>query len=206
MTRSSSSSLLDLDAALDLVVPRHHAALRVAKAQHRLHAGGHGRQRLAGLGAPGAVVARLLLGGHLALAQRVELGHAHVAGVDVAGGLQLGQHLAVAVHALHLVERALVVIEAEPGHAFEDDVDGGLGGALQVGVLDAQDEVAALRAREGPGVQRRADVAQVDEAGGRRGEARAHTRGHGRVVSHSGLWRPSGSANSYDFYSVQDRS
>jgi hypothetical protein len=55
----------DFDAALDLVVPRHHAALRVAKAQHRLHAFGHGRQGLAGLGAPGAVVARLFLGGHL---------------------------------------------------------------------------------------------------------------------------------------------
>ena len=56
-------------------------------------------------------------------------------------------------------------------HAFQDDVDGGLRGALQVGVLDAQDEGAAVRAGEGPRVQGRADVAEVDEARRRRGEA-----------------------------------
>jgi hypothetical protein len=81
--------------------------------------------------------------------------------------------LLVAVHALHLVERAFVVVQAQPGHAFDDDVHRRLRGALQVGVFDAQDEVAASGARKGPGVQRRADVAQVDEAGGRRGKAGA---------------------------------
>jgi hypothetical protein len=84
----------------------------------------------------------------------------------MAGGLQLRQHLLVAVHALHLVERAFVMVQPQPGHAFDDDVHRRLRIALQVGVFNAQDEVAASGARKGPRVQRRADVAQVDEAGG----------------------------------------
>ncbi len=100
----------------------------------------------------------------------------------MAGSDQFGQHFLVARHALHLVERALVMVEAEPFHAFDDDVDGSLGRALLVGVLDAQDEVAALGAGKGPGIERRADVAEVDEAGRRRGEAGTDALGHGRSI------------------------
>ncbi|MPN34314.1 hypothetical protein SDC9_181807 [bioreactor metagenome] len=160
--------------ALALVVPADHAAHRGLEAQHRLHALRDGRQHLAFFGAPGAVVARLFLVGHLALAQGVEFFHAHIARIDKALGLQLRQHFLVAVHALHLVERAFVVVELQPRHAFDDHIDRCLRGTLHVGVFDAQDEVALVGARKRPGVQGRADVAQVDEAGGRRGETGAY--------------------------------
>jgi hypothetical protein len=46
-------------------------------------------------------------------------------------------------HAVGLVDRAFVVVQPEPVHRFENGVDGGLSAALAVGVLDAQDELAA---------------------------------------------------------------
>ncbi|EWS63858.1 hypothetical protein Y695_02907 [Hydrogenophaga sp. T4] len=171
----------DLDQALDLVVPGHHTTLRVLEAQHRLHAFRHRRQDLARLGAPGAVVARLFLVGHLALAQRVQLGHAHVAGINMPARHHLGQHRLVAVHALHLVERAFVVVQAQPLHAFDDHVHSGLGRTFEVGVFNAQHENTACGAGEGPRVEGRADVAQMDEAGGRRSEAGANGCCHFRV-------------------------
>jgi hypothetical protein len=103
------------------------------------------------LGAPCAVVAGLFLGGHLLFTQRVQLLHAHIAGVDIALFLQRGQHLLVAIHALHLVERTFVVVQLQPFHAFQDHVHGSLGGALQIGVFNAQHEVAAIGARKSPG-------------------------------------------------------
>ena len=99
-------------------------------------------------------------------------------------GLALAQELlddlAVPLHPLRLVERTLVVIEAQPLHALEDRVDGLGGGALAVGVLDAQDERAAVTARVQPAEQGRADPADVQHAGGAGGEAGAD--GHGARV------------------------
>jgi hypothetical protein len=51
------------------------------------------------------------------------------------------------------------------------------GSSVQVGVVDAQDELAALPFREHPVDQSRADVADVQLAGGRRGET--DLDGHG---------------------------
>ena len=163
----------DLDPALDPVVPGHHTADRVFEAQHRLHALGNWGQGLAGLGPPGAVVARFFFVGLLALAQRIELGHAHVAGVGQAARQHVGQHRLVARHALHLVVGAFVEVQPEPVHALQDHIDRGLAGALLVGVFDAQDEIATVGARKSPRVDRGADVAQVDEAGGRWSKAGA---------------------------------
>ena len=76
----------DGDRALDHVVPGDDAALRVAKADHRRDALGHRRQRLARLGAPAAVVERLLAARALRLAHRLELGRRRVAAVGAARG------------------------------------------------------------------------------------------------------------------------
>src|SRR6188768_540093 len=62
-------------------------------------------------------------------------------------------------------------------HRVEDGLDVLVGGALLVGVLDAQDELAAALARFQVAVQGRARPADVQEAGGARGEAGA--AGHG---------------------------
>lgn len=62
--------------------------------------------------------------------------------------------------------RAFVPVEAEPGEVGEDGLLGLLGGALEVGVLDAEDELSAPGAREEVVEERGADA-----AGGRWREA-----------------------------------
>ena len=57
-------------------------------------------------------------------------------------------------------------------------------GALEVGVLDAQDERAALPAREQPVEERRARVADVQLPGRARSEAESHqVFGHSALIS-----------------------
>src|SRR4029079_9435002 len=84
------------------------------------------------------------------------------------------EHLAIAIHTLHLVVRALVVVEAEPRHRVDDRLRGFRRGALHVVILDAQDEHAAMMARERPWEERRAYVAEMQEAGRARSKARAN--------------------------------
>ena len=62
---------------------------------------------------------------------------------------------------------ALVPVEAEPAHALQNAVDHLCGRALEVGVLNAQDERAAVMAGEQPVEQRGAGAADVQIAGGR---------------------------------------
>ena len=88
----------------------------------------------------------------------------------------------ISVHALHLEVGAvlaanlgaLVPVKAEPFHGVDDDAHVLFGGTLGVGVLDAQDEVAALSAGESPVEDRGAGAADVEAAGRRRREADAH--------------------------------
>src|SRR5690606_2762473 len=163
----------DLDAALDLVVPGHHAVERVLQADDAVGIVAPGRAAVA----VGAVVARLLAGGHGGLAHGVQLLARFVGIVGMAGGHQLFGHLAIALHAGGLVDGAFVVVQAQPVHRLEDGVDRGLGAALAVGVLDAQDELPAAAARLQPAVQRGAGTTDVQVAGGAGGEAGA--AGHG---------------------------
>ena len=79
-----------------------------------------------------------------------------------------------------LEERTLVVFQPEPGHALQDGVHRLGGGALEVGVLDAQDEGAAVLARIQPGEQRGARAADVQVTGGARGKSGANGHGNGR--------------------------
>ena len=91
----------------------------------------------------------------------------------MAGVEQLLRGSLVEVEALGLIERALVPVEAEPAHAFQDAFDHGLGGALEVGVLDAEDEGAAGVAGEEPVEERGAGATNVQVAGGRGSETDA---------------------------------
>ena len=85
-------------------------------------------------------------------------------------GQQLGHDLGVAVGALGLEDRALVVVEVEPLQGIEDLVDVLGRRALPVGIFDAQDEGASLPARQQPVVQRRPRAADVQGPGWGRSE------------------------------------
>jgi hypothetical protein len=122
---------------------------------------------------PCAVVARLLAARHLLGAQRVELGGRRVAAIGEPARQHVVEDRAIAVHPLHLVVRTLVVVETEPRHRVDDRALGLHGGALLVGVLDAQDERAAVMAGERPREQRRADVAEMQKTRRARCEAGA---------------------------------
>jgi hypothetical protein len=66
---------------------------------------------------------------------------------------------------------ALVPVDAEPGEGAEDALGGGVGGAALVGVLDAEQELSAVAAGEGPVEQGGAGAADVEASGGGGGEA-----------------------------------
>ena len=102
-------------------------------------------------------------------------------------GLDVGSHGTADVGAFVVVESAL-------GQRAVDDVGRALDEAALVGILDAEDEGAARVARDEPGVERGAQVADVHIAGGGGSEARAdlavrdlrlhlvevrHIKGHG---------------------------
>src|SRR3982750_4494240 len=68
----------------------------------------------------------------------------------------------------------LVPVEAEPAEAVEDGLQRLGDVALLVGVVDAQDELAAVLAGEQPVEKGRADAADVQVAGRAGGESRAN--------------------------------
>src|SRR5205085_4161100 len=85
--------------------------------------------------------------------------------IGFAGGEQLFRDLARARGAGELRDRLAVPRKPEPGKAVEDRRDCGLRRALAVGVLDAQQHLAAARARIEPVEQRRPRAADVQKTG-----------------------------------------
>ena len=73
---------------------------------------------------------------------------------------------------------ALVPVEAKPAHGAQDDLGVLVGGAGRVGVVDAQDEGAAVGTGEGPVVDGGAGAADVQLAGGRGRKADADGIAH----------------------------
>jgi hypothetical protein len=118
-----------------------------------------------------AVIARLLFRELLPGAHRVELVLRAVAVVSRASLQHVADHFLVPVESLRLIERPLVVVQVEPRHALEDHLHRVRRGALHVRVLDAQDELALHAPGIEPAEERGADAADVQHAGGRRGEA-----------------------------------
>jgi hypothetical protein len=69
-----------------------------------------------------------------------------------------------------LIDLVAVPIEPEPTHPVEDRLDRRLGRARAVGILDAEQELAAMMPREEQVEQRGARAANVEIAGRRRRE------------------------------------
>ncbi len=155
------------DAALDLILDHGLAGLRRLEPDRRLDAG----RRFARIAvAPASVIE---LGAALAARRLAHLRQflgAGVAAIGVARGQQRLGDLAMPRRARELIDGLAVPVEAEPGQPVEDGVDRGLGRALAVGVLDAQQHLAAAAARIEPVEQRRARAADMQEAGGRGGK------------------------------------
>ena len=158
----------DFDAAEDLVVEGSGASLGHAEAHRRRLARRAACLCLvAGNRAAGARVARRTAFGLRLLAPPLQLVFGAEAVVGVAGSHQLLRRLPVELQAPGLVDRSFVPVEPQPAHARQDALDHGVGGALEVGVLDAQDEDALMVAREQPVEERGARAAHVQVAGGR---------------------------------------
>ena len=134
--------------------------------------------------AAGAVVAPGAAGLLRRVALRFQLFRRAVAVVRAALRDEARRHRAIAIEPLGLKVRtvraadlrALVPVETEPAQAVENALDHVRRRALDVGVLDAQDEDAAVPAREEPVEERGAGAADVQVAGGRRSEADADHR------------------------------
>ena len=100
-----------------------------------------------------------------------DLGAGASAGVDEALALQPLERLGVERQPFGLVDHLPVPFEAEPEQVLDDPVDMLGPGPPRIDILDAQQEGAALLAREIVREQRRISVAQMQPAGRRRGEA-----------------------------------
>ena len=160
--------VLDLDLALHGVLDHGLAVLRRLQPDHRRHA----RRRVLRIAiAPAAVIAHRHAGAALGVAHLLELLGRGVAVVGLALGQHLLGHLGVARRALELVDDVAVPIEAEPRQAVEDRLDGRGRRARAIGVLDAQQVLAAVMAGVQPVEERRARAADMQKAGGRGGEA-----------------------------------
>src|SRR5882762_6565466 len=137
---------------------------------------------LRALRAPASVVARFLAARTLTLAQRVQIFLACPATVRFSlSDEPLGDFL-VPCEALHLKERTFVPVEPKPTHRVEDRLHRGFGRALQVGVLDAQDEFAAAPARVRPRKERGARATDMKIARGARGEAGSYHGWEANIV------------------------
>src|SRR5439155_7634835 len=90
-----------------------------------------------------------------------------------------------------LEKGALVPVDPQPAQPLEDRPDALLGRSLLIGVLDPQDEGAAVAPGEQPVEQGGPRPPDVQEAGRARGEAHPHTTGRGC----SGWWVRHGSSD-----------
>src|SRR5690606_11793430 len=131
--------IVETDVAVNLVFDHDNPLERILEANDRI-------DTWAGLGAmpTSAVVLRLLFRFELTDTHRIELFLRAVAAIRMPLCEELLEHLAIALHALALVEGPLVRMEPKPLHPFENDSRRLVRGALTIGVLDAQDKHTAM--------------------------------------------------------------
>jgi hypothetical protein len=115
--------------------------LRIAKANDGRDAG----ERLGSVSAT-AVIAGLLSAGHLRRSHLCELLLRAIAVVSERTSYQVVRCFAISVQAAALEVWPLIGVQPEPIECLEDDPNGLLGGTLAVGILDAQDVLAAVTA------------------------------------------------------------
>src|SRR6266705_724401 len=172
--------------AFDDVVKNNVAFVRVAKANDRSPVPRrHEPCGFRALRTPAPVVAGLLTAGALALAHRIELFLGRPAMVSLSPRDEFFRDLPVARKPLHLKERAFVPVEPEPAHRVEDRLHRSFGRALEIGILDAQDEFAAVLSGVRPGEERGPRPADMEVAG----RAWGKTGSDHRRVSNRGIVR-----------------
>ena len=176
----------DDDAALHEVVDDGLALARGLEADRGLDAfRGVGGRAVA----PPAVIARRAAFGLRGRAHLLEFFGARVAAIGAPLAEHLLDRLAVAFGARELEGRLAVPVEAEPLQPVEDRVDRRVSRAGAVGVLDAQQHLAAEALGEQPVEQRGARPPDVQKAGRRRRETGDDGFGHRRTVSRIGRSR-----------------
>jgi hypothetical protein len=116
-----------------MIVKTDHPLLRVAEAHHHRRV----RARSQTEAPATTVVAGFLPLGHLLFTQCIEALARTLAIVGIALRNQLLDDLAIAVETARLVERALVAVEPQPGHAVEDRLHRLGCRALEIGIFDA---------------------------------------------------------------------
>ena len=154
----------------DQIVPRDRRVVE-AEAPVRPDAAGldRGTRRVAEL-QRGAIVDRRQPAPEQHLTLEIELLRGLIGGIDAPRRAQFGKALLVQCAALGLAHLA-VGGEAEPDEIVADRLREGLGRALGIGIVEAQQETPALFARIQPVVERGADVADMQPPGRRRREA-----------------------------------
>ena len=85
----------------------------------------------------------------------------------------------------------LVPVDAEPGEVLLDQGREGLGRALGIGIVEAQDQPAAMVPGEEPVDEGGPGIAEVEPAGGARGEAENGGHGTARQAGRRGWAQPS---------------
>ena len=170
--------VLDGHLALDPIVDRGLAVLRCLQPDDE---GAIGIFRSI-LVAPGAADAQRLLGRLRLCAHRGEFVGGQIAAIGVAVRDHRMRDRRVAVGARELIGRCLVGIEPEPMHPLQDRVDRVLCRSRAVGILDPQQEGAAMIASEKPVEQRGPRAAEVEIPGRRRREAGDDRARRGRTI------------------------
>src|SRR3989454_2383757 len=166
------------DCTFDEVVEDDIPLVGISETHHRRAVRGRDEPgSLRALGPPAPVIARLLAARALALAHRVQIFLARPAAVRLSLRDELLGDFLVPSEALHLEERTLIPVEPEPAHGVEDRLHRGFGRALEVRVLDAQDEFTAVlsgvRPREESG-PRPADMEVAGRARSKTGSDHRH--------------------------------
>ncbi len=172
--RIGQRGAIDMAVAADQIVPAHDFGLQpeapVRLAARRLQRRAFGFGQAQGR----AIVNRRRAARDLQAALALQLVRRLVAGIEPPGLLQPFRGGLIEREPLRLAELA-VRRDAQP---FEIDLDAQrifLGGSFGIGVVESQDELAAMLAGEKIVQQRRARIADMDAAGGRRRESH-----HGR--------------------------
>lgn len=148
--------VLEHDRPFDKVTKRGFSGLRCAETN---------RERTVGLVAPiaaGAVVNGLASGFLRRLPLSVELFRCAVATISLAATEQFLDPGSMELDSVRLEEGPLVPVDAEPAEPVEDRLDRFGSGALTVGVLDPENELSPMTAREEVAEKRRAGAADVE--------------------------------------------
>ena len=177
------------DQIVELGILKHHAAVHDI-VDHDLSIEGilesnHRRDIRAGIRAvaPAAVIPRFLPARRLARAQLCQFLLGAIAAVGMAARQHVFDHFLVSIEALGLIERALIMLEPRPFHPIENLLDRLVCRTLEIGILDAQHELAGVPARIQPAEERRAQSSDMQESSGARCESGAD--GHRGVVEKS---------------------